>query len=62
MTIEGLVRSQTVGRESIVETLRALKEAGLIISFVHQDVEHFRAKEAPESERSGAKSSTHAAR
>jgi wyosine [tRNA(Phe)-imidazoG37] synthetase (radical SAM superfamily) len=62
MTIEGLVQSQTVGRESIVETLRALKEAGLIISFVHQDVEHFRAKEAPESERSGAKSSTHAAR
>lgn len=45
MTIDGLVNSQNASKDSIVDSLRALKEAGLIDSFLHQNEEHFRAKE-----------------
>ena len=44
MTLDGLMSSQNATRDSIVGSLRALKEAGLILSFVHQNEEHFRAK------------------
>ncbi len=42
MTLEGLADSQRVGREQIVDALRGLKEAGLIVAFIHNGVEHFR--------------------
>ncbi len=48
MTLDGLAQSQSVDRESMMEALRALKEAGLIVSFVHQKEEHFRAKDGEE--------------
>lgn len=51
MTIDGLVNSQNSNRDSIVETLWALKESGLIVSFVHQNEEHFRAKEMADAKR-----------
>jgi wyosine [tRNA(Phe)-imidazoG37] synthetase (radical SAM superfamily) len=50
MTLDGLVSSQNASKDSIVESLRALKDAGLIVSFVHQNVEHFRAKEVAQAE------------
>jgi wyosine [tRNA(Phe)-imidazoG37] synthetase (radical SAM superfamily) len=49
MTLDGLISSQSATKDSIVESLRALKDAGLIVSFVHQNVEHFRAKEVAQS-------------
>jgi biotin operon repressor len=52
MTLDGLTSSQNTSRESIVESLRTLKDAGLIVSFIHQDVEHYRAKEAAKAEQS----------
>ena len=45
MTLEGLMNSQNATKQSVLESLRALKEAGLIVSFTHQDEEHFRALE-----------------
>ncbi len=51
MTLEGLAQSQNVDMESVRDTLRTLKEAGLIVSFVHQKEEHFRAKESDEEKR-----------
>ena len=52
MTLDGLMSSQNATRDSIVDSLRALKEAGLILSFVHQNEEHFRAKEPSEANHS----------
>lgn len=52
MTLDGLTSSQNASRESIVESLRTLKDAGLIVSFIHQDVEHYRAKEAAKAKQS----------
>jgi wyosine [tRNA(Phe)-imidazoG37] synthetase (radical SAM superfamily) len=46
MTLEGLADSQRVSREQIIEALRTLKEAGLIVSFIHNGEEHFRVKGA----------------
>jgi wyosine [tRNA(Phe)-imidazoG37] synthetase (radical SAM superfamily) len=46
MTLEGLADSQGVSREHIFDALKSLKEAGLIISFIHRGEEHFRVKEA----------------
>ncbi len=48
MTLEGLIHSQNVSREQVVEALKSLKEAGLIDSFQHQNEEHFRAKSSPD--------------
>lgn len=45
MTLEGLAQSQSTDKASIKELLRELKEAGLVVSFVHQNEEHFRTKE-----------------
>ncbi len=45
MTLDGLAQAQGVSRENIAESLRSLKEAGLIFSFTHRNEEHFRAKE-----------------
>lgn len=50
MTIEGLADSQKVDEETIVESLRALKEAGLIVSFLHHKEEYYRAKDSQEPE------------
>ena len=44
MTLEGLADSQEVNRQQIFEALKTLKEAGLIVSFIHQGEEHFRVK------------------
>lgn len=52
MTIDGLANSQNTTEDDIVDSLRALKEAGLIISFVHQNEEHFRAKEMTDAHES----------
>ncbi len=52
MTIDGLVNSQNASKDNIVESLRALKDAGLIVSFIHQNEEHYRAKEAAKAEES----------
>lgn len=49
MTLEGLIDSQNATRESIVEALRSLKDAGLIVSFVHLNEEHFRSKEGADA-------------
>ncbi len=46
MTLEGLAQAQGVSPDNVAESLRSLKEAGLIVSFTHRDEEHFRAKEA----------------
>jgi len=51
MTLPGLADSQGASRESVLETLKALKEAGLIVSFVHLSEEHFRATEADKGEK-----------
>jgi len=45
MTLDGLISSQNSSKESVVESVRALKNAGLIVSFIHQNVEHFRSKD-----------------
>lgn len=52
MTLDGLMSSQNATRDSIVDSLRALKKAGLILSFVHQNEEHFRAKGPSETNHS----------
>jgi wyosine [tRNA(Phe)-imidazoG37] synthetase (radical SAM superfamily) len=52
MTLDGLMSSQNATRDSIVDSLRALKAAGLIHSFVHQSEEHFRAKGSSDAKRS----------
>ncbi len=48
MTIEGLANSQNVSPERVRESLKVLTEAGLIVSFLHQGEEHFRAKDVQE--------------
>ena len=53
MTLEGLMNSQNATMSSIIESIRALKDAGLIESFTHQNVEHFRAKESAVPEVAG---------
>lgn len=50
MTLDGLVNSQNATKENVVESLRTLKDAGLIVSFVHQNEEHFRSTESVKGE------------
>ncbi len=42
MTLKGLADSQGVAPQQMFETLKSMKEAGLVISFIHQGEEHFR--------------------
>ncbi|HTP13564.1 MAG TPA: radical SAM protein [Bacteroidota bacterium] len=57
MTLEGLADSQGVSPQHMFDTLKSMKGAGLVVSFIHQGEEHFRVKEEkdPELQATGEK-------
>jgi wyosine [tRNA(Phe)-imidazoG37] synthetase (radical SAM superfamily) len=60
MTLDGLVDSQNTTKDRIVEALQALKDAGLVVSFMHQNEEHFRSKEMIDAKKSKNEVGDHA--